>query len=172
MRRISAGAGEWVEMGTAKKMLRISAAKLHHLCGRSQGARWVEGDGERCVALEPPTGAWLPIPPWGTATAQPSATTNPVLHHFAAVSCLSGGFCSLAAGFFSGPDMLQKQDSVVGSPRERVGHGCPLSLMLWKYCSSRPQGHWEGSCKDFLLRLIMIYNGTPSSPFSHLTELV
>lgn len=172
-RRISAGAGGWLEMGTAKKMLWISTAKLqHHLGGRSWGARWLEGDGERCVILKPPTGARFPIPWWGAATAPPSATVRPVPHHLRAASYLSGRFCSLAAGFLSGQDLLQKQDSVLGSPRKRVGDGCPLSLMPWKCCSSRPQGHREGSSKDLLLRPIMIYNCTPSSPFSHLTELL
>lgn len=85
---------------------------------------------------------------------------------------LSSGFCSLAAGFLSGPDLLQMQDPGLGSPRKRVGGRCPLSLTPWKCCSLRPQGHREGSSKDLLLRLIMIYNCAPSLPFLHLTELL
>lgn len=172
-RRMSAGAGGWVERGTAKKMLWISAEKLqHHLGGRNWGDRWVEEDGERGTTSEPPVRAWFSNPQCGTAVAPPSTTIKLVPHHLAAVSCLSIKFCSLTAGFLPGWDLLQKQDAMLGSPRKRVGDRCPLSLMPWQFCSSRAQGHGEVSSKDLLLRQIMIYNCAPSSPLSHLIELL
>lgn len=156
-RRTAVGVGGWVEIGTAKKNA-VSLDNKLRASLRWEGLRWLIGArGWREVhspgASHPGT---LLIPLKGIATAPPRATIRFAPHHLVAVLSLSGRFCSRAAGFFAGQNLLQKQDPVLSSPKRGVGGRCPLSLMTQKCCSLSAQGHGEASSKGLSPELIMI----------------